>query len=279
VPATPSAKASASNTEQAVYVVESGDNWYSIARRFGTTQEALAAANGRTPSEILQVDEALVIPTASLASTRSSQAAAKATVQATAIPTPQTYTVQRGDNWFTIARRYGITQEALAAFNDRIPSDVLQVNQKLRIPPAGVAVVKPTPVPVEPTAKPTPTAAPEPTPVPTVVRLAAPVLVSPMTGDGFTSDTLPVLTWEPVSGTTSEDYYYVRVGFTMQDGEKGFVPGEVTGTSFTVPRWVHDAARTPDRISSWSVQVLRRGPDGSIIEVSPPSESRTFYWR
>jgi LysM repeat protein len=261
--------------------VQSGDNWFTIAQSFGLTQEALAAANGTTPSDILQVDQELRIPVASGAEASTSQPASKPTLdEATASPV-QTYVVQRGDNWFTIAKRFNVTQEDLAAYNDRSAADILQVNQKLRVPPVGATVTRPTPT-VTPTriAKPTPTETSEPTPVPpAVVRLTAPVLLTPMNGDGFASGALPLLTWQPVRGFGEDDVYYVRVSFTMRNGEKGFAEGDTTTPSFTMPQWVFDAALPPDRISSWSVQVVRRDLAGETIQISPASESRTFYWR
>lgn len=192
-----------------------------------------------------------------------------------------THTVQGGDNWFTIARRYGITQDALAAYNNRRPTDVLQVGQVLRVPPAGAAVVQPpaTPTPLRPTAVPS---QPTPTPtvdVPPVARLSAPVLLAPISGDGFSGAAQPVLTWNPVVGFGPQDFYYVLVRFTMRDGQQGFVEGRVTTPSFTVPMWVYDVASAPERLSVWSVQVRRPGPGSQDIEVSPPSEHRTFYWR
>lgn len=194
-----------------------------------------------------------------------------------------THTVQSGDDWFTIARRYGITQDALAAYNNRRPTDILQVGQVLRVPPAGVAVAQPpaTPTPPRPTAVPSqPTPAPTPTvDVPPVVRLSAPVLLSPVNGDGFSGAAQPALTWRPVVGFGPQDFYYVLVRFTMRDGQQGYVEGRVTTPSFTVPMWVYDVASTPERLSVWSVQVRREGAGSQDIEVSPPSETRTFYWR
>ena len=280
--ATPQAKIGTGGAEESSYTVESGDNWYSIAKRYGITQEALAAANGTTPSDILQVDQKLRIPLANTEQAASSQPAPKApsaTTQATAVSTPQSYTVQRGDNWFSIAKRFGVTQESLAAYNGRTPSDILQVNQKLRIPAVGVTVPKPT---ATVAAKPSPTATPEPTLVPeapVVANLPAPVLLSPMNGDGFSSGTLPVLTWQPVPGVTADDHYYVRVSFTMRNGEPGFAEGQVTGNSYTIPQWVFESALPPDRIGRWSVQVRRQSPSGETNEISSPSETRTFYWR
>jgi hypothetical protein len=100
-----------------------------------------------------------------------------------------------------------------------------------------------------------------------------------MTGDGFTAGTQPVLSWRPASGLGPEDRYYVLVRYTMRDGQQGYVEDLVTDTSYTVPVWVYDVAAPPDRLAAWSVQVRRMGPGNQEIELSPPSESRTFYWR
>ncbi|MEZ4771152.1 MAG: LysM peptidoglycan-binding domain-containing protein [Caldilineales bacterium] len=190
------------------------------------------------------------------------------------------YRVQPGDNWFSIARSFGITQEALAAYNNRTPSDILQVDQQLRIPAAGAAIQIPTAT-AQPTATPRPTATPVPTAtaVPTIVRLPAPVPVSPANLDGFNASSQPILTWQPVAGMTEEDYYYVKVAFTMSNGEAGFVDADVAGTSFGIPWWVFDAASPPDRLASWTVQVRRIGSNGQPLEVSPASMARQFYWR
>jgi LysM repeat protein len=253
--------------------VQAGDNWFSIAQRYGVTQAALAAFNGSGPSDVLQIGQVLRIP-----ATEAVAAAGGGN---------QTYRVQAGDNWFSIAQRYGITQETLAAHNNSLPSDVLQIGQVLRIPAAGSTVAVPptsTPLPARPTPLPvaaTPTSPPAtPTPViPTVAALAAPSLLLPMTGDGFTAGAQPVLSWRPVNGFGPQDYYYVLVRYVMRDGQQGFVDDRVPGTSFTGPNWVHDVAAPPDRLATWSVQVRRMGPGNQEIEISPPSERRTFYWR
>ena len=191
-----------------------------------------------------------------------------------------TYRVQSGDNWFSIAQSFGVTQDALAAYNNRTPSDILQVDQQLRIPPAGAQIQIPTATP-PPTATPRPTATsvPTATPVPPIVQLAAPVPVSPANLDGFNASTQPVLSWQPVAGMNAGDYYYVKVAFTMSNGETGYADADVAGTSFGVPWWVFDAAAPPDRLASWNVQVRRIGADGRPIAVSPASQLRQFYWR
>lgn len=188
-----------------------------------------------------------------------------------------TYTVQPGDNWYTIARRFGLTQEALAAYNRRTPNDVLQVNERLRIPPAN-APLSPTATPTPTRPRPTPTPVPSPTPVP-VVALPAPQGLLPLDDDGFTADAQPLLRWSPVPGMAAGDYYYVYVEFLMNDGSKGFVDAETTQPWFEVPRWTYEVAATPNRIFTWTVQVRRRLPSGQVVDVSPVSRKATFYWR
>ncbi len=82
-----------------------------------------------------------------------------------------------------------------------------------------------------------------------------------------------------MNGLGPEDYYYVLVRYTMRDGQRGYVDDRVNGISYTVPNWVHDVAAPPDRLAVWSVQVRRLGPGNQEIDLSPPSENRTFYWR
>ena len=100
-----------------------------------------------------------------------------------------------------------------------------------------------------------------------------------MNGDGFTTATQPVLSWSAVPGLGPQDYYYVLARFTMRDGQPINLEERTTATSLTVPMWVFDIASPPDRIGVWSVQVRRPVPGNQEVDVSPPSESRTFYWR
>ncbi len=281
-PATPTPQAVAvAGRANSTYTVQAGDNWFSIAQRLGVTQDSLATHNGARPSDVLQIGQVLRVPAVGGAASASAAAGAAA-----ASASVSTYAVRAGDNWFSIGARFGVTQETLAAHNGQRPTDILQVGQVLRIPPAGAAASMPTatPTPARPaatSAASTPTA-PAATPtaeIPVVTRLAAPMLLAPTNGDGFTIPAQPVLSWRPAAGAGPEDYYYVLIRFTLRDGQQSNVTERVTGTSFTVPMWVFDVANPPDRLGVWSVQVRRMGAGNQEIEISPPSESRTFYWR
>lgn len=105
------------------YTVQRGDTLYSIARRYGTTVEAIAAANGIANPSRIRVGQTLTIP------------------GATGAPAPApsgggtTYVVQRGDNLFRIALRYGISYAYLAQYNGIADPSRIYVGQVLKIPP------------------------------------------------------------------------------------------------------------------------------------------------
>ena len=63
--------------EPPVYEVQPGDTLYSIAERFGTTVEAIVAANGIADPSLIDVGQKLVIPTAQPELVPSSEPAAQ----------------------------------------------------------------------------------------------------------------------------------------------------------------------------------------------------------
>src|SRR5690606_33980521 len=92
-------------TTGTAYVVQPGDTLRIIANRFGTTVQAIAAANGIVNPNVIYPGQVFIIP-------------ARGTVIAPTNPTnpilpPTTgsrvYIVQPGDNLFRIALRYGTT--------------------------------------------------------------------------------------------------------------------------------------------------------------------------
>ena len=83
------------------YTVQRGDTLYSIARRYGTTVQAIAQANGILNPAYIYVGQVLCIP-----------------VAAPPPPSGGYYIVQRGDNLFRIALRFGTTYQAIAAANN-----------------------------------------------------------------------------------------------------------------------------------------------------------------
>ncbi len=95
------------------YVVQPGDSLWLIAKRYGTTVEALKQLNGLT-SDLLNIGQVLKIP----ADTDTSYFE---------------YTVRAGDTLWLLSRRFDTTVEAIQKLNG-LSSDNLSIGQVLKIP-------------------------------------------------------------------------------------------------------------------------------------------------
>lgn len=105
-----------------VHVVQPGENLYRIALRYGVTVEALRAANHLGDVNHIYVGQRLIIPAAGSSSTGG------------AVSASGVHIVQRGENLFRIALRYGVTAQALAAANNIVNPNRVYVGQRLVIP-------------------------------------------------------------------------------------------------------------------------------------------------
>ncbi|HEY8391431.1 MAG TPA: LysM peptidoglycan-binding domain-containing protein [Capillibacterium sp.] len=103
-----------------VYTVRPGDTLYLIATRNGISLSSLRAANNRW-HDSLMVGETLYLP-ASQSDTGWSGSGGS-----------QVYTVRNNDSLYLIAKRYGITVQALKTAN-RLSSDFIYPGQQLTIP-------------------------------------------------------------------------------------------------------------------------------------------------
>ncbi|MBA3531368.1 MAG: LysM peptidoglycan-binding domain-containing protein [Ardenticatenales bacterium] len=114
------------------HVVQPGDTLFSIARRHGTTVEALMALNGlSTPT--IYVGQVLRLSGAAMAATAAAPAQGGS------------YVVVPGDTLFSIAWRNGLTVDDLKRANG-LGSDIVYVGQRLVIPaPGTVAAAAPAP--------------------------------------------------------------------------------------------------------------------------------------
>lgn len=99
--------------ESKYYTVQKGDNLYSIARKYNTTVEALKKINN-LDSNNLQIGKILLIENAAEPQ----------------IETPTTYTVQKGDNLYSIANKYNTTVDTLKKLNN-LTSNFISEGQKL----------------------------------------------------------------------------------------------------------------------------------------------------
>lgn len=101
-----------------LYTVKSGDNLYSIARRYGISVNEIKEFNDLT-SNNLSIGQVLKIPTGE--------------IEIGEVNNYITYTVQKGDNLYSIGRKFGITQTELMDFNN-LTNNLLSIGQVLKIP-------------------------------------------------------------------------------------------------------------------------------------------------
>jgi len=127
IPSRDQSRASAPAASASVtHIVRAGESLWTIARRYGTTVRAIAAANDIDPDKALRVGTRLDIPAGGAAP---EEAAGHSEAEAIEL-----YEVRAGDSLWTIARRYGISLSALARANDLEVDAILRVGQVLMVP-------------------------------------------------------------------------------------------------------------------------------------------------
>ncbi|MDO5556917.1 MAG: LysM peptidoglycan-binding domain-containing protein [Clostridia bacterium] len=118
-----------SGVEQTTYTVQRGDTLYSIARKYNLTVDELKTLNNLT-SNTLSIGQVLQV----------------APPVEVIIPeeTVTTYTVQRGDTLYSIARKYNLTVDELKTLNN-LTSNTLSIGQVLQVaPPVEVIIPEET---------------------------------------------------------------------------------------------------------------------------------------
>ena len=139
-------------TEIIKYKVTRGDSFWFISKKYGVSQQELAAYNKMNLKQTLKVGQVLNIPpggklksaTELKASLKKARKVVKKRRQHRSvktkviahqpIPSSGTYTVKSGDNPWTIARKFRVKTNSLLGANGLNRSSVLKIGQKLVIP-------------------------------------------------------------------------------------------------------------------------------------------------
>lgn len=103
------------------HIVQKGETLYSLSRTYGTTVEAICAANGIADGSAVQAGQKLTIP-----GTDSAQKASKNANDGT-------YIVEKGDTWYGIARRFGTNVNDLYALNGVDSTATLKAGQRITV--------------------------------------------------------------------------------------------------------------------------------------------------
>ncbi|HLF28843.1 MAG TPA: LysM peptidoglycan-binding domain-containing protein [Anaerolineae bacterium] len=114
---------------QVTHVVQSGENLFRIALRYGLTADQVAAANSISDPTLIYVGQQLVIPIAG-------SAVPPVSAASTAANPAGFHIVQAGENVFRIGLKYGLTAQQIATANSLSSVSMIFVGQRLTIPAA-----------------------------------------------------------------------------------------------------------------------------------------------
>ena len=266
------------------HIVRAGENLTSIANDYGTTVEAIVAANHIEDPRSLRTGQELIIPLAgSVGGPTPVPGAPTAPSRGTEVVV---HVVQPGESLLGIALQYDTSVEVIMAANNIADAQWIFAGQELIIP-----LGTPTPVPT-PTPRPTPTSTPGP-------PYAAPDLLDPAEGETFRGEEADiVLNWASVGILAEDEWYILRLRLMTEPVYQH--PSVWTKvTSWRVPASLHPSAlpfdsaqdklRTDPSVEAeshlfrWDVTVVRHTgtrPDGKPdgIAISPMSATRSFFW-
>ncbi|MBO8137203.1 MAG: LysM peptidoglycan-binding domain-containing protein [Desulfotomaculum sp.] len=110
------------------YIIQRGDTFCSIAKRYGITVQDLIDANPGVDPNNLQIGQTICIPKKP---------------QPVCPPGTFPYRVKAGDTFYSLAQRYNTTVEAIKAANPGVDPNNLQIGQTICIPEAGPQPVCP----------------------------------------------------------------------------------------------------------------------------------------
>jgi len=101
-----------SNTQPTIHVVASGENLWTISRRYGMGVTELRNKNGLSNSSTIRPGQELSVANGGV----------------------RVHSVRPGDTWGGVAQQYGVSTSALARANGRTPGDVIRIGEEIRIP-------------------------------------------------------------------------------------------------------------------------------------------------
>ena len=110
------------------HIVAKGETFGGIARKFGLTQDDLERANPKVDPANPKAGAKLVIPATVNVTEKAAPDPGKPK------PSGATHTVTENDTYYTIARKFGVTEGAIAAANPDVNPGRLRPGSKLSIP-------------------------------------------------------------------------------------------------------------------------------------------------
>ena len=150
------------------YIIQKGDSFFTLHKKFGVSIAAIQAANPGVDSKKLKIGNPLIIPAAVKTPAGASPVAS---LGGAADAAGETYTVKSGDTLEKLHKKFGVSVKTIQSANN-LTTTKIKVGQKLKIPSKGEAAA-PAPAPAAPVVDTTPApalppvSAPAPAPAPT----------------------------------------------------------------------------------------------------------------
>ncbi len=119
------------------HVVQPGENLYRISLRYGTTISALVQANGIVNPNLIFVGQVLTIPGSGTGDGDTGDDDSGGDDNGDTGDTTTVYIVQRGDNLYRIALRFGTTIANLVSLNNIPNPNLIFVGQRIIVPGSG----------------------------------------------------------------------------------------------------------------------------------------------
>ena len=113
-----------------VHEVKKGETLYSISRMYGSSVDAIKSLNGLSGNS-LKVGQKLKIP--------DSEPKPVAAASSSSETSAETYIVQKGDSWYGIARKNGISLSELLSINNASEKTSLGIGQKIKLKASSTA--------------------------------------------------------------------------------------------------------------------------------------------
>ena len=110
------------------YAIQSGDTLMGLAYRFGLDWQDIALANNMGENDLLQIGQVIRLPIPN------GVGGPVAAVSANVVAGKQVHVVRTGETLWTIAARYKISWEDIAAVNGLGEYDLLQIGEDLKLP-------------------------------------------------------------------------------------------------------------------------------------------------
>ena len=132
-------KAPAAPQKPVYYTVAQGDNLSRIARKSGTTPEALAKLNNLKDAGLIRPGQKLKLPQTAPSMASKPTPQSSEVVASTPSNRAGTHIVKEGETFFGIAHKYGLSIETLTAANPKVNPRALRIGQSLQLVPGNVA--------------------------------------------------------------------------------------------------------------------------------------------